>query len=119
MRVIITFKSDKDRKFYNDYTTLVKKFGPNMAKRLTLRLQQAQAANNLFDFFRLSQTGGHPLAGDREGEWGAYLVHPQRLIFKPDHDPLPRLADGGLDTRAVTAIKVLRVEDYHGKRKAR
>lgn len=37
-----------------------------------------------------------------------------RLIFIPDHDPVPRLKDGGLDWSKVTAIKILGVEDTHG-----
>ena len=42
------------------------------------------------------------------------LDQPYRLIFIPDHDPVPTLRDGGLDWSQVTAIKILGVEDTHG-----
>jgi len=35
------------------------------------------------------------------------------LIFRPNHDPVPITADGGIDLRAVTAIVIVAVEDYH------
>jgi proteic killer suppression protein len=40
--------------------------------------------------------------------WGA-----NRLVFEPDHDPIPTLEDGGIDQSAVTRIKILEVVDYH------
>jgi len=36
------------------------------------------------------------------------LDHPHRLIFLPDHDPVPLLPDGGLDWSRVTAIMIQR-----------
>ena len=47
------------------------------------------------------------------GQFAVDLKHPYRLIFKPDHNPLPRKDDGGLDLTQITAIKILGVEDYH------
>ncbi len=41
------------------------------------------------------------------------LDHPYRLIFIPDHGPVPRHEDGGLDWSLVTAITILGVEDTH------
>jgi proteic killer suppression protein len=37
-----------------------------------------------------------------------------RLIFEPEHDPIPKRADGGLDWSAVTAIRILEIADTHG-----
>jgi len=36
-----------------------------------------------------------------------------RLIFEPDHDPVPVADGGGIDLQQVTAVKILGVEDYH------
>ena len=55
----------------------------------------------------------HQFTGDRDEQFAVYLVHPYRLIFEPDHDPLPRRKDGGIDLRRVTAITVMEVIDYH------
>ena len=41
------------------------------------------------------------------------LDHPYRLIFKPDHSPLPRNEDGGLDWGRVMKIVVIEVVDTH------
>jgi len=42
------------------------------------------------------------------------LDHPYRLIFVPDHNPVPKREDGGLDWSRVTAVIILGVEDTHG-----
>ena len=31
-----------------------------------------------------------------------------------DHDPVPGLPDGGLDTGQVTAVEIIEIVDYHG-----
>ena len=46
------------------------------------------------------------------------LDHPYRLIFKPNHNPLPELEDGGLDLQAETKIILIEIVDTHdGKKK--
>jgi toxin HigB-1 len=57
----------------------------------------------------------HALSGDRAGEFAVGLWGSYRLIFAPDHDPLPRLPDGGIDTAHVTSIVIREVVDYHGR----
>lgn len=42
------------------------------------------------------------------------LDHPYRLIIRPNHDPLPMRAEGGLDWKAVTAIVIVEIKDTHG-----
>ena len=36
-----------------------------------------------------------------------------RLIFEPNHDPVPLKDDNSIDTVKVTAIEILKKEDYH------
>jgi len=55
----------------------------------------------------------HQLLADRDEQFAVDLVHPYRLVFEPDHDPVPRKIDGGIDVARVTAITVLDVIDYH------
>lgn len=57
----------------------------------------------------------HQLHTDRDEEFAVDLWGPYRLIFEPDHDPVPRLDDGGIDTTNVTHIRIKEVDDYHGK----
>lgn len=56
----------------------------------------------------------HGLSSDRAGEFAVDLRGPYRLIFVPDHDPVPQLNDGGIDTSKVTDIRIKEVDDYHG-----
>lgn len=58
----------------------------------------------------------HQLVGGRENQFAIDLVHPYRLVFEPDHDPIPLKDDGGIDLTRVTAITVLDVVDYHPSR---
>lgn len=37
-----------------------------------------------------------------------------RIVFVPDHDPVPLLPDGGIDVANVTAVEIIEVVDYHG-----
>ncbi|MBA2678519.1 MAG: ImmA/IrrE family metallo-endopeptidase [Ktedonobacteraceae bacterium] len=52
----------------------------------------------------------HELVGDRKGTLAVDLGHPYRLIFEPNHIPIPRKVDGGLDWTIVTAIRILAKE---------
>jgi proteic killer suppression protein len=56
----------------------------------------------------------HPLTGDRHGLFALLLWGPYRLVLEPDHAPLPTLVDGGLDTEAITRVRIVEVVDYHG-----
>ena len=55
----------------------------------------------------------HQLKGNRDEQFAVDLVHPYRLVFEPNHDPLPRKEDGGINLEQVTAIKIMEVVDYH------
>ena len=55
----------------------------------------------------------HALKGDRKNQFAVDLKHPFRLVFVPDHDPIPRTRDGGIELKSVIKIKILNVEDYH------
>ena len=57
----------------------------------------------------------HQLKGNRDEQFAVYLVHPYRLVFILDHEPLPRKEDGGIDLERVTAITIVEVTDYHPK----
>jgi len=53
------------------------------------------------------------LNGNRKGQLSFDLDHPCRLIFLPNHKPMPSTDDGGLDWSQVTAVKILGIEDTH------
>lgn len=92
---------------------MVRKLGPRMVDELGVRLAQLEAAETLEDMRSLPGARCHELTGDRKGQIAVDLVHPKRLVFIPDHVPLPAKPDGGLDWNGVTSICIEEIVDYH------
>lgn len=109
----IVFQTDRFADECNDSKALARRYGPENAKRIRRRLDDLAAASNL-DTMRSIPGRCHELTGDLAGLLALDLKHPFRLIFEPAYDPIPRKEDGGLDWTAVTSVRMLRVEDYHG-----
>lgn len=109
----IHFASRKVQKLCDSEKEMQAKLGTRNAERLKLRLAQLKAAVTLEDVARVPPTRCHELTQDRKGQLAVDLIHPKRLIFEPDHTPIPRKKDGGLDWAQVTAILILEVVDYH------
>jgi len=113
----ISLKNKKAAKLFNEESQLERKHGTLRAKKIRVRLAALRAAETLMDFWppKSGPERCHELTqGQRSGQLSVDLDYPYRLIFIPDHDPVPRLGDGGLDWSRVTAIKILEVEDTHG-----
>jgi proteic killer suppression protein len=111
--VEITFTSRKLQKDCNSEKEMRRRFGKLLADRLQQRLAELKAADTLEDIHRLPPARCHELSQDRKGQLAVDVVHPKRLIFKPDHNPVPRKPDGGLDWSHVTRIRVIEIIDYH------
>ncbi|MBD3338868.1 MAG: system killer suppression protein [Candidatus Lokiarchaeota archaeon] len=109
----ITFKNDKLKKIFNSKKELIRKFGNENAKFIMLRMAVLSAANCLDDVPIDKPDRCHQLKGDRKGDFAVDIKQPFRLIFRPNHDPVPKKDDGGIDLKNVTAIKILEVRDYH------
>jgi proteic killer suppression protein len=94
------------------------KMGAIRAKLLRRRLDLLHNAETLADLAPPYSPPArcHELAEGKRGkqhQLSVDLDHPYRLIFVPDHDPMPVREEGGLDWSQVTAIKILGVEDTH------
>ena len=113
--MIIAFKSRKLEKSFNEGRQLDAKHGALRAKKIKLRMAELRSAETLADLGPPMSPPGrcHELKGGRQVRLSVDLDHPYRLLFTPDHDPVPRLDDGGLDWSLVTAVKILKVEDTH------
>ncbi len=111
----VGFRSRKLAKIFNSEKELRKEYGKDMAKTIMRRMMVLKAAPSLADVSHRRPERRHELKGKRKGTFGIDLVHPFRLILEPDHNPLPRKDDGGIDLKKVTAIIILGVEDYHGE----
>jgi toxin HigB-1 len=90
-----------------------KRWGSEHWKVLKRRLQSLRAAQTLASMENVPGNC-HALTANRKGEFAVDLRGANRLIFRPDHDPVPKLEDGGIDRSRVTRIVIEEVADYHG-----
>ena len=109
----IAFRIRKLEKDFNGADALLKSYGPRMARVIMMRMAVLRAARNLELIPTRPPDRRHQLVGDRDELFAVDLVHPYRLVFEADHEPVPRKDDGGIDTEQVTAITILDMVDYH------
>ncbi|WP_104372708.1 type II toxin-antitoxin system RelE/ParE family toxin [Desulfocucumis palustris] len=115
----IYFSCAKLQKACNLEQESIKKWGPEIAKKVRQRLSELKAADSLSDISHLPPPRLHELTGERKGRFAVDLQQPFRLVFEPAHDPIPLNGSGGIDRSKITAILINGVEDYHGKKKKR
>lgn len=108
----ISFKSRKLEKQLTDPKEISKSFG-QMARRVNQRFKELGAADNLAIMRTILAARCHELTGDRKGELAVDVSGNYRIIFEPNHDPIPRKDDGGLNWEEVTKIQINEFEDYH------
>jgi len=109
----ISFKKNKLMKVVDSERELYKTFGKENGRLIQRRMAFLQAAPTLADVPHTKPERRHELGGKRKGQFAVDVKHPQRIIFRPNHKPLPRKDDGGLDLTRITSIEILVVEDYH------
>ena len=110
----ITFKTRKIAKIYNSEKDLCKALGNDQAKKVMMRLYVLRNAPSLLHVPNKPPERLHLLTGKRRGQFAVDLKHPKRLIFVPNHDPVPLRPDGGIDKEKVTAITIIALPlDYH------
>ena len=109
----IDFARRKLEKTFNSAKALKKAFGNRMADTIGARMAVLRHARTLSMVPATKPERCHQLEGRRAGQYAVDLVHPRRLVFKPNHDPMPQKETGGIDTDQVTAITVIQVTDYH------
>jgi proteic killer suppression protein len=90
-----------------------REYGVDAARALRLRIAQLADAPDLATMRGLPGDC-HSLTGNRDGQLALTLTKGSRLIIEPADDPVPLLADGGLDWHAVTSVRIVEVTDYHG-----
>lgn len=113
----IDFKSNKLRKCCNRYTEGVREWGERIAVKVVQRLNELRAAQDLSEISSLPPPRLHCVDSIRNNCWAVDIVHPMRLLFVINQIPIPLLPDGGVDKAKVTDIKIMGVEDYHGKQR--
>lgn len=114
MTIHISWADSKLEKACATERTAKRAFGPARWAKLRMRVAVLEQAES---FAALAHAPGrwHPLSADRGGQWAASLDGSFRLIVKPNDNPLPLLADGGLDTARARRALIVEVVNYHGR----
>ncbi len=108
----ISFADKKLGKIMNSEKELQKNYGKN-ARYIMRRMMVLSTAPSLAHISHKPPERRHELEGQRKGSFAVDIRHPFRLVFKPNHNPVPLKEDTGIDLNKVTAITILEVEDYH------
>lgn len=106
----VDFGDKKLRALCEHQATAVAALGKNGARKLAARLADLMAAARVVE---LVAGHPHPLTGDRAGQFALDLDGGRRLVLEPDHDPVPRKEDGGIEWAQVTRVRVAFIGDYH------
>lgn len=109
----ISFQDKKLHKTCSSQRDMDRVLGARLAGKLRQRLAELGAAESLADMSHLPPARCHALTGNRNGQFSVDLVHPFRLIFKPDHSLVPRDDEGGIDRLSVTDIVIVEIADTH------
>lgn len=113
----VCFKSRSLQKVFSSEKSLAKTFGTQCGRKAMLVLTALLSVRSLAQIrtippkppFRL-----HELTGREKGIFSIDLVHPYRLLLKPDNTPEPRLPNSEWDFDSITIVKIIEVKDTHG-----
>jgi proteic killer suppression protein len=112
--MLVSFASKRMEREMANAAAIAKRYG-DLARRIMMRLEVLHQADCLSDVPIDPPPRRHMLAGNWDGCFAVDLNGNWRLVFRPNHDPLPSKEDGGIDLSKVTAIQILGVVDYHKK----
>ena len=108
----ISYRTNKLEKQLTNPRDLARTFG-QLAKKINQRLSELKAAESLSTMRFIPAARCHELTGARKGELAVNISPNYRMIFEPNHNPLPKKADGGLLWESITKIQINQIEDYH------
>jgi proteic killer suppression protein len=108
----VEFATTRLEKALSDEREMTRRYG-QLAKPIKNRLSVLRVARSLADVPKVPPERCHQLGENRDEQFAVDLKHPHRLVFEVADDPIPRLADGGIDLSAVAAIRVIEIVDYH------
>lgn len=110
--MLVDFADAKLKRLCEDRTARQRQWQKAAADKLATRLDDLRAAAYL-EVLRTLPGKWEELTGDRKGQLSCRLDKKLRLVIRPTKQPPPTKPDGGLDWRAVDAVTILEVENYH------
>ena len=110
--MVITFADKQLQKLAADYAKCRQKMGDIRARLFIKRLNALRDASTLEEV-RNVPGRFHELTGDRKGQWGCDLDHPNRLVFTPHENPIPTNEYGQYIWLEITGVEIIDIVDYH------
>ena len=107
----IVFRTRKLERVFNSKRELVKEYGNERDRKIQVRMAVLRAATSLADVPTAPPDRCHELKGERTGDFAVDLVHPFRLVFRPQGIQLKK--GEAIRTEIVSVIMITGVEDYH------
>jgi proteic killer suppression protein len=109
----LSFSSRKLERSVESFAAIKKNYGTR-ARQVDQRLDDLKTVTFLAWMYKIPAAHCHELSADRPGEFAVSISRNHRIIFIPDHDPVPRTDDGGIDLMLVDSIVITAIgEDYH------
>lgn len=111
----IAYRTEKLEKLLKNERELEKEFGAKVAKAIKMRKALLESVDHLGEVPHTPPEKRHELSGRAKGKFSVYTAANSgvRIVFVPNHDPVPEKDDGGVDLEAVTDILILEITDYH------
>ncbi len=110
----VEFNKNKMKKTCESGKDLIRTFGQSRARKIQRRLTVLGEADCLEHISHRPPERRHQLSGNRDEEFTVDIEDQWRIIFKPNHDEIPRKEDGGIDISKVTSILIIDIcEDTH------
>lgn len=109
----IKYKTNRLARSVDSPRSIQRNYGTR-AKMVNQRLRELEAAPTLEAMRFIPAANCHELTGNRRNEFAVDVSANHRIIFKPDHKPMPTREDGGIDWCKITCIMINEIgEDYH------
>jgi plasmid maintenance system killer protein len=99
----ISFKNDREKRFYQDERSLKAAYGPRMAKKIGQRIMELQTAASPQELPANARWHEHSAA--RKGLFSVDLIHPKRLIVRPTCEYESYIE--------ITAVEIYEIRDPH------
>ena len=96
----IEYNDRSIRKVCTDASYAEKKYGIQMAEKISLRIDQITATESVEEMIRHHIGRCHKLVGDRKEQYAVDLVHPKRLIFEKKGNE-------------IHIVNIVEIVDYH------
>lgn len=104
--MILHYASTRDEKIFRNERLIKKYYGKDSTK-ISIRLTEFQAANNLGEIPDTPPPRRHKLQGNRKNCWGIDYSKNYRFILEPYGD-----FDIN-DLSTIVEVKIVSLEDYH------